>query len=125
MKIETSNMVIVLAQACFDYFEQQDIRWDKAFFRYYADDSRASSSSSFIVGSQVELVGTIREKNWFRVMNSLFAQVRQLTPVGDDKFCVALLTIDSDFSYKIEFEYIDGDKWEINKMYGGTGLPSV
>ncbi|MGD7195583.1 hypothetical protein [Ralstonia pseudosolanacearum] len=37
---------------------------------------------------------------------------------------VFVIIIDYEFNYDFKFEWDDLSRWEIAKLYGGTGLPS-
>ena len=123
MNEEASKKVIEIAKRFFDFLEGENLSWQKAFFRFYANEHQIGSACSYCSGKDVELVGSLKARDFFREMNHLFSELRNLTSSNNKFFFVALLIVDEGFGYDIKFEYDDSTKWEINKMNGATGIP--
>ncbi|POZ61867.1 hypothetical protein C2I19_11420 [Chromobacterium alticapitis] len=94
--------------------------WEKAFYRFRAEEARYGSNASYIIGTDVFLVGALKQAVFYSRMNDFGAML--LKELGKSQG-VFLLTIDAEFNYDIKFEWSDLHRWEITKLDGGTGLP--
>ncbi len=113
-----------IARLFFDWLHSRNHSWNKAFFRFYEDQSMTKSTGSYAYGDEVELIPTIDESDFFRSMNALFSEFRELISHNGEQSFVALLVVDDDYNYNIHFDYDAPDKWEIDKMDGATGIPA-
>jgi hypothetical protein len=96
--------------------------WRRAFLRFEASDSHHGSKGSYVTENGVFLFDTMTQKPLFKELNELGWELRSAMP-GELRFCVFILAVNADFSYKIDFEFSNPDRWQITKMNGGTGIP--
>jgi hypothetical protein len=97
--------------------------WQRAFIRFEASDIHHGSTGSYQTGQGVKLFDVFKHDAMFKQLNELGTQLRNVLPPDKRRFCLFLLTVNSDFSYHIDFEHEDTARWAITKMNGATGIP--
>jgi hypothetical protein len=96
--------------------------WSRAFLRFNASDNHHGSMGSYVTEKGVFLFDAMKLEPLFKELNGLGSELRSVLP-WDRRFCVFILSVNADLSYKIDFEFYNPDRWEITKMNGGTGIP--
>ncbi len=120
-----SQIVIESAKAYIDFMGSNHANWEKAFFRFNVNpESDHGGNRSYIVGGNVELLGSLRNREICSALTAALYKLWEELDKEDKGFLVCLLVIDSDFDYNVFFEHEDKAKWEISQMDGGTGIPN-
>lgn len=114
-----SELVVELAKTFMSTLQQQFPGWSRAFFRFSATELHYGSKGSVERDGQVTLLSAIKLSEFFEHMNRSAHELWQ----RGKKFQVLLLTVQSDFDYRIDFELVDLGRWEITKLNGASGLP--
>jgi hypothetical protein len=96
--------------------------WRRAFLRFDASDGHHGSAGSYVTEDGVFLFDTKKLKPLFKELNALGSELRSVMQ-GKLQFCVFILSVNADSSYKIDFEFSNPDRWQITTMNGGTGIP--
>ncbi len=97
--------------------------WIKAYMRFEAGDEWCGCKGSYTTEDGTTLLDVFKHKELMRRFQELGPQLREALSHNGKKFCVTLLTIDSEMNYEFLYEYNDTNKWEISKMDGGSGVP--
>ena len=113
-------LVIEIAKIVMTELQRDYVGWQRAFIRFDATDDHYGSKGSYQTNDGVWLFDPFKHDDMFINLNELGIELRSILK---KRFCVFLLTVKSDFSYTIDFEYEDAGKWAISKMDGATGLP--
>lgn len=121
---EQTALVMELAKSFMQEMFDTEPDWQKAYYRFsvreYEDFIRSGSSASYVSHGEVTLLGGPEHREFFNYMNDM---ARELLRLFEKDQAVLLLTIGSNFTYEIQFEYQDLERWQINKMDGRTGIP--
>jgi hypothetical protein len=120
MSDQKSTIIIELAKELIETIRDIAPAWQKAYFRYCAEELKSGSNGSYIVDSQVFLIDPFKQNDFFRSMNEKSGQLLALL---EKNKAVLLLEADSEFNYDIKFEYENMNRWRITKIGGATGVP--
>ncbi|MBV7542713.1 hypothetical protein [Acidovorax sp. sic0104] len=120
MHEEQSIIVIDLAKEFISLMRKIKPSWRRAFFRFSIDSLRIGSNASYESEDGVALISALKNNLFFIQMNEKSENLFRLLGKEEGVF---LLTIDSNFDYKIDFEFNDLGRWKISKMDGETGIP--
>jgi hypothetical protein len=115
-----SELVVELAKTFITMMENRFSGWSRAFFRFSADEQQYGSNGSLERDGQVSLFSALALSEFFDRMNGMAYELWR----GGAKFQVMLLTIHSDFDYRVDFEPVDAARWSISKFDGASGLPA-
>ena len=96
-------------------------RFERAFYRFRSEPSVYGSNASYVVNDNAQLMDALQYSDLFNTLND---RGRELFDLLGKPEGVMLLTVDSGFDYKIEFEWLDLDRWKITKLDGATGIPA-
>ena len=121
MNQDASLIVLELAKEFIEFVRQVEPRWSKAFYRFRFEELRYGANGSLVVDSNAMLIGAIKHAHLYESMNIKGAELLELL---DKTQGVFLLTVDSDFNYDVQFEWVDLYRWEITKVNGATGFPT-
>ena len=88
--------------------------------RVDCEPGRHGARGSWATGSRVDLIQALR--NDFLSRASGIGE--RLIAAMDKERGVALVIVQSDFSYEIKFEWDDMNRWMITKLNGATGVPA-
>lgn len=125
MKELESALVIDLAKNFISFMNEELPGWSSGYIRFHAnEDSDFGLSGSYAKGSAVHVLDAFKHESIFDALEGVFLRLRDMLPKDGKMFCVALLSVNSDYDYDVKFEYKDKNKWIISKMDGGSGLPS-
>jgi hypothetical protein len=115
--IELAKGVIVLAG-------NVDPDWERIYYRFELHDDSNRMNGSIVRNGEARLISSIDHGDAYDELESLAQAVCEATPDPDGAIpYVLLVTANSDFSYNLEFEYDNPDRWRITKLDGGTGFP--
>jgi hypothetical protein len=95
--------------------------FDRAFYRFRSEPSMYGSNASYVVGAEVHLLDPFGNSTFFEHINE---RARNLLQKLDKERGVILLTVNSTFDYKINFEWNDLERWKITKIDGVSGIPA-
>ncbi|MEJ1167308.1 hypothetical protein V9K97_26720 [Variovorax sp. CCNWLW186] len=115
-----SELVVELAKTFITMMENRFSGWSRAFFRFSADEQQYGSNGSFERDGEVSLFSALALSEFFDHMNGMAHELWR----GGPKFQVMLLTIHSDFDYRVDFEPLDAARWSISKFDRASGLPA-
>ena len=116
----SSEIVVELVNNFTEFMFELDPKWKKAYYRFNIDENHYGSSSSYEDSENIEIIGTIKNSEFFRKMNKIS---EKLFLTLKEKKGVFLLTVDSSLSYKIDFDWDNQNRWEISKIDGKSGRP--
>lgn len=123
MNEKASEIVLEMTKSCIDFVHAVDPQWGTAYLRYYANDTDQGVQGSYEKKGHVVLFPTVGYGDFYDEILDLGDALRELLEKEGEKFVVCLLVVDSQFRYKIQFEYKDVEKWAISKMNGRNGIP--
>ena len=118
-----SRLVVEMAKAFISAMQAASGSWQKAFYRLEVSDALHSSSGSFVTPSDVHVMDAFAFDTLFEKLEPLALELAESTKPKEKPFCILLLSINCDFDYTIDFEWVDQNRWRISKMDGGTGIP--
>lgn len=120
MKEVESVAVVDLAKEFMELMSQTGSKWTRAYFRFSLQPGRYGSVASYVTGANATIIDPFRNSGFFESMNAKGARLMALLEKEAGAF---LVSIDSDFNYKIDFDFADPNRWRITKLNGGTGVP--
>jgi hypothetical protein len=124
MADRASTLVVEIAKAYITALRTHVPGWSRGFLRFNASDDHYGSTASYVTPSGVSLLDPFRFDVLFDQINEMGFELRKvLNHQHAKKFCVFLLTVDSNFDFRIDYEWKDSDKWKITKTGGGSGIP--
>ena len=123
MNRNASDIVIEIAKALIDALNENEPDWKGGYIRFEASDGQYGSNGSYVTAGGVFLIDPFVFGNLLDRVNERGIALREALSDDVSKFCVFLLTVDSAFNYKIDFEKINQSKWKISKLDGASGLP--
>jgi hypothetical protein len=123
MNEKESSLVISIAKIVMTDLQKDYPGWQRAFIRFDATDDYYGFKGSYQTNEGVWLFDPFKHDEMFRNLNQLGVELRDILQKDQKRFCVFLLTVESDFSYTIDFEYENAGRWAISKMNGASGLP--
>lgn len=115
-----SEIVIDLAKRFILEMQISSASWEHGFFRFEADGLKMGASASYQDKDGVFILGALRKKDFFDEMN--LKGERLFQEIGKDKG-VFILRVDSNFDYKIDFDFENSNRWKITKIDGNSGIP--
>lgn len=121
MKERQTDLVIEIAKRLIVEIQNIEPEFDRAFFRFFAQERMYDSSASYTALSKVFIVDAFTLNEFFDEMNSICLN---LLAEMEKNPALLLLTIDKYFDYEIQFEYKNMKKWNISRANGGTGIPA-
>jgi hypothetical protein len=125
MTPDASTLVLAFARAAIELLPTLDPRWEKAYLRFHAAKGVRGASGSYQKLGEVELFDAFEQREIFKLIHQYGGQLRQLLAPEPDCTFVCLLTIDSDLTFGIKYDYDDANKWYISKLDGRTGIPNT
>ena len=120
---EASRLVVELASLLIREMQAMGRPWKKAFLRSEIADGVQTQKGSFVLGEVVYLFDVLEHKTMFSSAHEIARQLREASANEEKRFCVALLVVDSNFNYEVQYEYDDAGRWAISKLGGGSGMP--
>ena len=117
-----TELIVELPKTLMKALQEGFPGWRRAFLRFDASDSHHGSMGSYVTEKGVFLFDTMTLAPLFKELNEMGWELRSVMP-GGLQFCVFLLSVNADVSYKIDFEFYNPDRWQITTMDGGTGIP--
>ena len=121
MKERETDLIIALAKRFIEEVQELEPEFERAFFRFHAEERMYESCSSYTTSSDVFIVSALMQDEFFDEMNKISLE---LLAEMEKNPALLLLTIDKDFDYEIKFEYKDMEKWQISLADGGSGIPN-
>ena len=118
------KITIELAKVLMSTMEASFPGWQHAFIRFEASEAHYGSKGSFKSPKGVFLLDPFSQKSLFEKINALGYELWNCLTNKDKKFHVFLLSVNSSFDFKIDYEWKDKTKWQISKIDGGTGIPT-
>lgn len=126
MNEEASALVISIAKKFIEYASTAASSWDEAFLRFEGNKEATGLTSIYRVGEKSSYFDYDDELefDFYSDVEKDFVKLQNLILSDNGKeFCVCLARIDSDYNYKLYYEYEDSKKWFITKMGGESGIP--
>jgi len=117
---ETTPLIVEIAKNFILFIKSVDPEWSKGYLRFCSDNSTSETKASYVCRSGVEIIDVLQFKDFFEHATLIGQEL--LKSIGKSTGLFVLI-VDSNFDYKINFEYGDLEKWKISKMKGGTGIP--
>lgn len=117
---DVSAYVIELAKKFMEFMRNLEPDFSRAYYRFAIEPSRYGANGSYQSGDLVHLISAFDNEAFFQSMNELS---RSLVESLSKNRGVFLLSIESTFDYKIDFDWVDLDRWRITKLDGASGLP--
>ena len=121
MNENNSELITNLAQRFVEEMQVIEPLFEKAFFRFYAEERMLESCASYTTPSDVFIVSALTYDIFFDEMNELALKLLVAMKDGPG---LLLLTIDKELEFNVQFEYEDMSKWNIGLTDGGTGIPT-
>ena len=115
-----SEIVIDLAKEFIGTMQATNQKWKRAFFRFQLDSLKLGSIASYESENSTSLIDPFEQNSFYATMNNFGENLIRLL---DKEQGVFLLTINSDFDYKIDYYFENMERWGISKMNGRTGIP--
>ena len=121
MNDAATEIVLGLATEFMEFMREREPAWETAYYRFRSEGSRYGANASYVVGTNVLLIGAVKWAAFYERMNDNAA--RLLEVLGNSQG-VFLLTVSAGAAYDIRFEWENLRRWEITKLDGRTGMPS-
>jgi hypothetical protein len=121
---EASRLIVELARLLIREMQAMGKPWKKAFLRSEIADGVQTHNGSFVLGDAVYLFDVLEHKTMLSGVHEIAPQLHEATANEEKRFCVALLMVDSNFNYEVQYEYDDVGRWAISKLGDGTGIPA-
>lgn len=115
-----SQFAIDMVKSLIHFLQQNFPSWSSGYYRFYRTEGEFGANASCVDASGVSLVGALRNKEFYNGMIDLGLKFFEAleTPHG-----VLLITVKSDFSYDLKFDFDDLGRWKITKVDGASGIP--
>lgn len=120
IKDETTPLVIDIAKSFIKLMQEIEPKWNKAYLRFCSQELVCETKGSYVCGAEIKIINALSYKYFFHSINE---KGQELLAFLGKMQGIFLLTIDSNFEYKIVFEYQNLNRWKISKLNGGTGIP--
>lgn len=117
-----SEIVLEIASRFFNFVTEAEKQWDEAYLRYHGDNDNAGVTSTVRRGDVAHYIDFDDEIE-FEVMSEITDLCQQLQK--HFPFKVSLLVVRPNQEFKIKYEKSLSSKWEITKLNGNSGIPSV
>lgn len=117
---KNSQLVIDLAKKFIESMQDIDKYWKRAFFRFNISDLMYGSIASYEGENGIFLVDPFA---WDAMYSSMSKDGAKLFKSMEKSSGLFLLVVDSNFDYKVYFEFSNLERWKISKINGGTGIP--
>ena len=95
-------VVIELAKEFIGFMREIEPKWAKAFYRFRSEEGRYGSNASYVVDSNVSLIGALKHAGFYERMNASGAKLLETLGKSQGVF---LLTVDNEFNYDMKFEW--------------------
>lgn len=127
MNEQASELVVDLAKSFIEYIQSANLdAWDEAFLRFHSSPGQTGVTSIYRAGDEGEYFRSPHKFDFYKAVDRKFRALRdELARAAPRQFCVCLLRVDSEYHYKMLYEYDDPTKWEISKEDGGSGIPKI
>ena len=122
MKEYAPGIFINLARKFIDKILEFDPCFEKAYYRFHAEQRSSESCACYIAKSETNIIDAMSEAEFFDDMDRMFLK---LLGEMEKSRALLLLIIDKDLGYEMKFEYSDMLKWQISLADGGTGIPEI
>jgi hypothetical protein len=119
---QKDELAILAARTVLDLAHQSEIEWDKIYFRFYsAEEGHSSFEFTYQKGRTLEPVRSTKDHRDLlrKLMFALFDQAEQEAGTRPQ---VAIVEVQADQSYQIEFNYDDPNALDISLP--GLGTPA-
>ena len=122
---ETARLVIDIASALIRKMQSKLSPWCRAFIRFEMPVSNACKvTGSYETPDGVILFDSLSDgRDIFRIVSNIGPKLRQAASNPHREVIVILVSVDSNFDYKVDFESQDENRWKITKLENATGLP--
>jgi len=121
---QSTELTIEWAKLLVGEMQSMGALWKKAFLRAEVGGDYQKSNGSFVLQDEIRLSDVRQHRAMFAATQRIAEQLREATANDGRKFCVALLIVDSEFNYEIQYEYNDSTRWAITKLEGASGVPA-
>lgn len=115
-----SGIVIEMAKQFMVLLQKLSPSWRLGYYRFYKTEDEYGANASYVDASGVSLIGALRNKEFYDGMSemgvNLFEALGRLRGV-------VLIKAKNDFSYDLQFDFDNPDRWKISKMDGASGIP--
>ena len=120
---DSSATVVAIGKLFLDFLQKEVPNWSRGFYRFEVSSLGYGANASCVARDAVFILDALEHSDFFDEMSFLGNQLHEEMDEGKPKFCVMLLRVDSDFNYKVDFEYADCKRWRIAKLNGASGIP--
>jgi hypothetical protein len=122
---EAARLIIEIASALIRNMQSKQISWSRAFIRFAMPASNTwQVSGSYETPDGVALFDSLTDgRAIFPTISDIGPRLREAASSPDREVIVILVSVDSNFGYKVDFESKDQDRWKITKLKNATGLP--
>jgi hypothetical protein len=122
---EAARLVIEIASALIRKMQSKQTPWSRAFIRFEMPASNSwGCSGSYETQDGVNLFNAFSDgRDIFATVNDIGPKLRQAVSSPEHEVIVILVSVDSNFDYKVDFESNDPNRWKITKLDNATGLP--
>jgi len=116
----STPLVIDLAKSLINLMQQVDPAWEEAWLRVAIGDLVSESKGSYSKTGTVTILDVMAHKEFF---HPTMQRGKELLLAMNRSSGLFLVTVYSNFEYKIDFEYENFNRWKISKLGGGSGKP--
>jgi len=122
-KEEASRLTIEIAGTLVGLAGDFDPAWERAWFRFESDGNNTSANTTIEKNGEAWLIPTTSSGGRVRSMSELAEQMREHLDFAGRKFRVALVEVQPDLKFMIEYEFDDPNRWRMTKLGGASGFP--
>lgn len=126
MNEEANELVVSIAKKFLEYASVAASGWEEAFLRFEGNKEATGLTSIYRAGEQSAYFDYDDELEFefYSDVEKDFTKLQSLIlNEAGKEFCVCLVRVDSEYNYKLYYEYEDQKKWFITKMGGESGIP--
>jgi hypothetical protein len=122
-----SELVVAIAKRFIEFaLASTTDKWDEAFLRFEGPVAEFKVASIYRAGERSAFFRSDSKLEVHTELADLFGELcAELAKTTGKEFIVALLRVDSEYNYRLFYEYEDSNKWYITKMGGQSGIPVV
>jgi hypothetical protein len=123
MSEPSASLVTELAKALILSLQERVPEWQRAYVRFEASEDQHRVNGSYVTASGTSIFDVFEFKGLLVQVRSLGLVLRDALTHNGEKFCVFLLSVDSNFNFDVDYEWKDPTRWQITKLGGASGLP--
>ena len=123
MREPSANLVTDLAKAIISSLQERVPEWQRAYIRFEASEGQHRVDGSYVTASGISIFDVFEFKGLLVQVRSLGLALREALTQNGEKFCVFLLSVDSNLNFNADYEWKDPTRWQITKLGGASGLP--